>query len=133
MRRRSLLVSTLFLDPVLSPSPGPAQANAPHPSLASCYDRHAALVHGTVFGFAFDGLRPDPGSPAAQLAHDAPLARENVAPAAGPAAVATVTRNWSEASRAIRAPSALRSSAPWIMPAKARLTGPDVRLAANIW
>jgi hypothetical protein len=36
---------------MLSLTPGPAHADASHPSLASYYDRHAALVHGTVFGW----------------------------------------------------------------------------------
>lgn len=36
---------------MLSLTPGPARADASHPSLASYYDRHAALVDGTVFGW----------------------------------------------------------------------------------
>ena len=51
MRRRSVLVVPLVLDPMLSLAPATALADASHAQLASYYDRHAAVLDGTVFGW----------------------------------------------------------------------------------
>jgi alpha-tubulin suppressor-like RCC1 family protein len=55
MRRRALLVPPLILDSMLSLASGPAHADASHARLASYYDRHAAVLDGTVFGWEGHG------------------------------------------------------------------------------
>ena len=50
MRRRATLAALAAL-PMLPLAPAPAHADASHPTLASYYDRHAALVDGVVYGW----------------------------------------------------------------------------------
>ena len=51
MRRRSTLLVALVPSTLATMSSGPARADASHPRLASYYERHAALIGDTVFGW----------------------------------------------------------------------------------
>lgn len=56
MRRRDALIGVLLPATMLPPVADRAQADASHPRLASYYERHAALIGDTVFGWDGAGV-----------------------------------------------------------------------------